>query len=228
MGPELSHAVAGLGLTDVVLVYLVTVSIAVVCWLVASVWVFVLVRTSRRSALRRDFEHRLEAKQQIPSGAGMRMSFGYVALSLLGDNCVQATVLYRVSRWLGRRRLASLARAAQGLGRFVTHADISPDAEIGPGLYLYHGLGTVIGKGTRIGANAIVCQNVTIGGGAALGDDVRLWAGAVVVGRVTVGDRSEIGANGVVVSDVPADTIAVGVPATRFLPKTTADPAPPS
>jgi serine O-acetyltransferase len=80
-------------------------------------------------------------------------------------------------------------------------------------------LGTVIGKGSTIGRNALICQDVTIGGGASLGDDVKLWAGAKVIGRVAVGDRSEVGANGVVVRDVPPDVVAVGVPATRFLPK---------
>ena len=123
------------------------------------------------------------------------------------------------SEHLGSRRLGSLARAVQAFSKFLTHIDISPRAEIGPGLYFYHGLGTVIGKGTRVGRNALICQNVTLGGGQTIGDDVRLWAGAKVIGRVTIGDRAEIGANGVVVAHVPPDTIAVGVPATRHLPK---------
>jgi serine O-acetyltransferase len=116
-------------------------------------------------------------------------------------------------------RLARAARFVHSVSKLITHTDISPNAEIGPGFYLYHGLGTVIGKGTRIGSEAVICQNVTTGGGPVLGDAVKLWAGAKVIGRVTVGDRSEVGANGVVVDDVPSDVIAVGVPATRFLPK---------
>jgi serine O-acetyltransferase len=108
--------------------------------------------------------------------------------------------------------------------KLVTHIDISPQASIGPGLYLYHGLGTVIGKGSMVGRNAVICQNVTLGGGPTIGDDVRLWAGAKVIGRITVGDRAEVGANGVVVSDVAPDMIAVGVPATRHLPKRPSEP----
>src|SRR5207248_11582152 len=108
-------------------------------------------------------------------------------------------------------------QAVHSFSKLVTHADISPEANIGRGLYLYHGLGTVIGKGTTLGERALVCQGVTTAKGPTLGDDVTLWAGAKVVGRVTVGDRSEVGANAVVTSDVPSDCLAVGVPATRFI-----------
>ena len=98
----------------------------------------------------------------------------------------------------------------------MTHLDVSPQAEIGRGVYFYHGLGTVIGKGSRIGERALICHGVTTGGrGGApvIGDDVSIWAGAVVIGRITVGDRVEVGANAVVIKDVPADSIAIGVPA---------------
>ena len=80
-----------------------------------------------------------------------------------------------------------MARAVHSLSRFLTHTDISPRAEIGPGLYLYHGMATVVGKGTVIGRNAVICQQVTTGGGPTIGNDVTLWAGAKVIGRVTVG-----------------------------------------
>jgi serine O-acetyltransferase len=85
-------------------------------------------------------------------------------------------------------------------------------------VYFYHGLGTVIGKTTLIGKRALICQGVTTAAGPVIGDEVALWAGAKVIGKVKVGDRVEVGANAVVIRDVPSDSLAVGVPA-RVMPK---------
>jgi serine O-acetyltransferase len=211
--------VVALSATELLVVYAIPVVVVVLVWLVASAVVFGLAHLRSASALGADLSRRVEERQRTRSGQSVKLSFGYVALSLAGDNCVQATVLHRVASSLSRRRLGSIARAVQAFSKFLTHIDISPRAEIGPGLYLYHGLGTVIGKGSKVGSNVLICQNVTLGGGPTIGDGVRLWAGAKVIGRVTIGDRSEVGANGVVVADVPADTIAVGIPATRHLRK---------
>ena len=209
-----------LSATELLVVYASPIAAVVVDWLVASMFVFGLAHLQSASVLGADLNRRVEERQRTRSGQDVKLSFGYVALSLAGDNCVQATVLHRVASSLARRRLGSLARAVQAFSKFLTNIDISPRAEIGPGLYLYHGLGTVIGKGTKVGSNALICQNVTLGGGPTIGDGVRLWAGAKVIGRVSIGDRAEVGANGVVVADVPPDTIAVGIPATRHLRKT--------
>jgi len=211
---------ASVASADIALLLAIPVLFVVGAWLLASGLVLARVRLSQTSALREDLEHRIEAKRRTVSGQRATLSIGYVVGALGGDNCVQATVLYRLSHTLVRWRLPRLARGVHSFSRVVTHVDISPRAEIGGGLYLYHGMATVIGKGTVIGRNAVICQQVTTGGGPRIGNDVTLWAGAKVIGRVTVGDRSEIGANGVVTSDVPADTIAVGVPADRHIPKT--------
>jgi serine O-acetyltransferase len=132
---------------------------------------------------------------------------------LLGDSCVQAAFLYRISHFLANRRLRTLAEIVYSFSRFATHADLSPWANIAPGLYLYHGLGTVVGKGAHVGRRALICHGVSIGGGAILGDDVKVWAGAQILGKVTIGDRSEVGANAVVMTDFPSDSILFGVPA---------------
>jgi serine acetyltransferase len=208
-----------LAIDEVVVALAIPFLALVAIWLITTAWVFALARWSRSSPLRRDLEHRVAARQRTRSGAKIHLSVLYVASALALDNCVQATVLYRVSNSLTRHRLRSLARTAHAFSKFLTNADISPQAMIGPGFYLYHGLGTVIGKGTTIGRDAVVCQNVTTGGGPTIGDDVTLWAGAKVIGRVAVGDRSEVGANGVVITDIPPDTIAVGVPAERHIRK---------
>jgi serine O-acetyltransferase len=211
------------GATDVVVVLALPLLALMSVWLMSSIAVFARVRLSHTSALRADLEHRIDARRRTVSGHRMNLSFLYVAGALAGDNCVQATVLYRIGHTLVRWRLRMPARAVHAFSRFATHADISPRAEIGPGLYLYHGMATVVGKGTVIGRNALICQQVTTGGGPRIGDDVRLWAGAKVIGSVAIGDRSEVAANAVVTADVPADTIAMGVPADRHIAKPPAD-----
>ncbi|MBV8951962.1 MAG: serine acetyltransferase [Actinobacteria bacterium] len=95
-------------------------------------------------------------------------------------------------------------------------------SDVGPGLIIQHGFATVIAA-NRIGANCWVNQQVTIGfkghrgGSPVLGDNVQVYAGAKILGEVTIGDGAQIGANAVVIDDVPPYHTAVGVPA-RCLP----------
>jgi serine O-acetyltransferase len=108
-------------------------------------------------------------------------------------------------------------RLAAGIWTSVPGLDLS-GTEIGPGLFISHGQGTVL-SAERIGANLWVHQGVTIGWdyqGArrpVIGDNVFIGAGAKILGAVTVGDGARIGANAVVVCDVPAGATAVGIPA---------------
>jgi serine O-acetyltransferase len=203
---------------DLVIVYAIPFAIIVVAFLLLVLAICVALRLPIEFDFKHDLVRKHEAKAKLPSGANQALSFAYLTKLLLGDNCVQATFLYRVSHLLARRRLRLLAEAVHAFSKFLTHIDVSPWAEIGPGLYLYHGLGSVVGKGSHIGKRALICQGVTTGGGPRIGDDVRLWAGAKVIGKVTIGDRVEVGANAVVIRDVPSDSLAVGVPA-RVIPR---------
>ena len=109
--------------------------------------------------------------------------------------------------------LASVTRA-------VTGVDIHPAAELGPGVFIDHGTGVVIGETTVVGEDVTIYQGVTLGGTSlrpgkrhpTVGDRVVVGAGAKVLGAITVGDDARIGANAVVVRDVPAGTVVVGVP----------------
>lgn len=95
---------------------------------------------------------------------------------------------------------------------------LSTEEGIGPGLYIEHGFSTVV-TAKRIGANAYINQQVTVGyridsiGHPVIGDNVRIGAGAKVLGGVTLGNNVTVGANAVVVKDVPANCVVVGVPA---------------
>ncbi|BEH15216.1 hypothetical protein MAALD49_25840 [Marinobacter shengliensis] len=99
---------------------------------------------------------------------------------------------------------------------------ISANARIGEGIKLPHPTGVVIGGGVIIGRNVTVFQNVTLGGARVgdsknqnypiIGSNVVIYAGAVIVGKVSVGDNAIIGANSVVLSDVPSGATCVGVP----------------
>jgi serine O-acetyltransferase len=133
-------------------------------------------------------------------------------------------VTFRLTQWLGgcgwHLPAACLERSAY---RF-TGAEIHPSARIGPGLRLAHPNGVVIGAGVVIDENVVIYQQVSLGGrrtGATgleeryphIGANCIIYAGAKVIGPVHVGAGAQVGANAVVLADVPAGAVAVGVPA---------------
>ncbi|MCA1726251.1 MAG: serine O-acetyltransferase [Actinobacteria bacterium] len=167
----------------------------------------------RRAPFRTE-KWRIESKRALPSGRRLRWRYPWFIAALLLDAGLQATLLYRLTRVLATHHLRWLAAPLHSFAKFLTHIDVSPLADIGGGLSFFHGSGAVIGKLSTLGERVTVCQGVTLGSGRpVIGDDVVLWAGAKVIGDVVVGSRSEVGANAVVRSDVPSDSIAVGVPA---------------
>ena len=141
----------------------------------------------------------------------------YVLESLLLETGYQAVVLHRCAHWFKRHGVPVLGPAIARLNQFLTGVEIGAAAEIGPGLMIVHGEGIVVGGYARIGRDATLLHQVTIGGPApdrreampVIGDEVFIGAGAKVIGAIHVGDRSFIGVNAVVAQDVPADSRVV-------------------
>jgi len=139
---------------------------------------------------------------------------------LLTYSGVHAMGWYRLANWLWRSKLKLLARMVSQLGRFLTGIEIHPGAQIGRGLFIDHGMGVVIGETAIVGDNVSLFQGVTLGGTGketgkrhpTLMDNVTVGAGAKILGNITIGENSYVGANAVVLRDVPPNCTVVGVP----------------
>jgi serine O-acetyltransferase len=140
-----------------------------------------------------------------------------VLLSYAGLHAVWG---HRVAHWLWKRDLKLLGRLLSQLMRGLTGIEIHPGARIGPGLFIDHGMGVVIGETAEVGADVTLYHGVTLGGTSTekgkrhptIGDRVVIGAGAKVLGAINIGDDSRIGANAVVVKSVPPNSVVVGVP----------------
>ncbi len=136
-----------------------------------------------------------------------------------------AIILHRLSNWLWRARLKLLGRLVSYISRFITGIDIHPGATIGDRFFIDHGMGVVIGETASIGNDVTIYHDVTLGGVAPQSDkkgalrhpqicnNVIIGAGAHLLGPITVADGARIGSNAVVVRDVEAGAVMVGVPA---------------
>ncbi|MBV9438892.1 MAG: serine O-acetyltransferase [Candidatus Eremiobacteraeota bacterium] len=150
-----------------------------------------------------------------------------------------ALVAHRFVHWLHRRKIPVVPRVLGAVARFYTGIEIDPGAVIGRGVFIDHGMGVVIGATAEVGDGCTIYQGVTLGGTSlartkrhpTLGRDVTVGSGASVLGAITVGDGARIGANSVVVKDVPPNATVVGIPGRVVLQDgkpivTPADPRP--
>ena len=134
---------------------------------------------------------------------------------------VHATLYHRLAHFLYRHHLKFLARAVSQWSRFWTGIEIHPGAQIGRRLVIDHGMGIVIGETAEVGDDCLIYHGVTLGGTGkdhgkrhpTIGNNVLISTGAKVLGPFKVGDNARIAANAVVLSEVPADATAVGIPA---------------
>jgi serine O-acetyltransferase len=141
---------------------------------------------------------------------------------------VHAVALHRIAHWLYGAQLFFVARAISQLNRFLTGIEIHPGARIGRRLFIDHGMGVVIGETAEIGDDVTMYQGITLGGvdpssgvggkrHPTIADGVIIGANAQVLGPITVLRRARIGANAVVVKDVPEGATVVGNPAKPVL-----------
>ena len=162
------------------------------------------------TAIRRDIQ---AAKERDPA----RPTTLEVILAYPGVHAIWG---HRLSHRLWKRGARVAARTLAELTRILTGVDIHPGAHLGSGLFIDHATGVVIGETAEVGEDVTIFHGVTLGGTGGeigkrhptIGDRVVVGAGAKILGAVKVGDDSRIGANAVVVKEVPAGAVVVGVP----------------
>jgi serine O-acetyltransferase len=162
------------------------------------------------TAIRQDIRAAKERDPAVPST--LQVVFAYPG--------VHAIWGHRVSHWLWERGAKLAARTIGEITRILTGVDIHPGAILGSRLFIDHATGVVIGETAEVGEDVTIYHGVTLGGSGrdtgkrhpTIGDRVIIGAGAKVLGAIKVGDDSRIGANAVVVKEVPSSAVVVGVP----------------
>ena len=162
------------------------------------------------TAIRQDIRAAKERHPAVPST--LQVIFAYPG--------VHAIWGHRISHWLWNRGARVAARVFAELTRILTGVEIHPGAILGSGLFIDHATGVVIGETAEVGDDVTIYHGVTLGGSGndtgkrhpTIGDRVIIGAGAKVLGAIKIGDDSRIGANAVVVKEVPSSSVVVGVP----------------
>jgi serine O-acetyltransferase len=161
-------------------------------------------------AIRRDIRAARERDPAAPTT--LQVIFAYPG--------VHAIWGHRINHWLWQRGARLAARITAEITRILTGVEIHPGAVLGPGLFIDHATGVVIGETAEVGEDVTLYHGVTLGGSGrdtgkrhpTIGDRVIIGAGAKVLGAIKIGDDSRIGANAVVVKEVPSSSVVVGVP----------------
>lgn len=139
---------------------------------------------------------------------------------------LHAVLIQRLAHALWRRNAKFTARVISFLGRMITNIDIHPGAQIGRRFFIDHGAGVVIGETAEVGDDVTLYHGVTLGGTSlsrgkrhpTLEDGVLVGAGAKILGPVRIGEDCNVGANSVVITDVPKGMTVVGIPGRVVLP----------
>ncbi|WP_125153408.1 serine O-acetyltransferase EpsC [Clostridium rectalis] len=134
--------------------------------------------------------------------------------------CVHALINHRIAHFFYKYKMYFMARLISQISRHFTGIEIHPGAKIGKGLFIDHGMGVVIGETAEIGDNVVMYHGVTLGGTGknkgkrhpTIGNNVLIGSGAKVLGPIYIGNNSKVGANSVVLQDIPDNCTVVGIP----------------
>ena len=170
-------------------------------------------KTGLRSQLAADLDAIVLAEgMPVTAKSRLKVAFGLDAWLLLSS--------FRLRQSLRSHRIPVAGRLVRTLEMALYGAEISLGATLGTGVYIVHSHGVVIGGNTVLGDRVKLLGGNTFGNSQGtgmdyptVGDDVVIGAGARILGAHSIGDRSRVGANAVVLADVPADSVAVGIPA---------------
>jgi serine O-acetyltransferase len=133
---------------------------------------------------------------------------------------LHAVVTHKLTHWLYLHKRYLIARIISQISRSLTGIEIHPGAKIGKRLFIDHGMGVVIGETAEVGDNVTIYHGVTLGGTSmntvkrhpTVKDNVIIGTGAKLLGPIIVGENAKVGANSVVLIDVPANSTVVGIP----------------
>ncbi|WP_148823726.1 serine O-acetyltransferase EpsC [Campylobacter concisus] len=140
---------------------------------------------------------------------------------LINTPGIHAVFFHKISHFLYQKKWFFLARLISQIARFLTGIEIHPGAKIGRRFFIDHGMGVVIGETAEVGDDVMMYHQVTLGGtGKECGkrhptvkNGVTIAAGSKILGAITIGENAKIGANSVVLKNVPANATVVGIPA---------------
>lgn len=134
---------------------------------------------------------------------------------------IHSLINHRIAHFFYKKKRYFIARLISQISRFFTGIEIHPGAVIGKGFFIDHGNGVVIGETAEIGDNVMIYHQVTLGGTGnekgvkrhpTVGDNCIIGTGAKLLGNITIGKNSKIGANSVVLINVPENSTVVGIP----------------
>lgn len=134
---------------------------------------------------------------------------------------IHARLIHMLTHWLYGKNIFFTARLISQIARFFTGIEIHPGATLGEGILIDHGMGVVIGETAEVGNRVTIYHGTTLGGTGkdkgkrhpTVGDNVIIGSGAKILGPITIGSNSKIGANAVVIKDIPEGATVVGVAA---------------
>ncbi len=134
---------------------------------------------------------------------------------------LHAVIGHKIGNFFYRKKMFFLARFISQISRFFTGIEIHPGATLGKRIFFDHGMGIVIGETAEVGDNCVIYHGVTLGGVSSsrtkrhptLKNNVTVGAGAKILGNITLGENVRIGANSVVLQDIPDNAVGVGIPA---------------